>query len=56
MPKPGVEPRFPTLQPDSLPFEPPGKPKRDVSEIQFQIFMFSVNFCVITVMLADKIM
>ena len=27
LPNPGIEPRFPTLQADSLPTEPPGKPK-----------------------------
>ena len=27
LPNPEVEPRSPTLQADSLPFEPPGKPK-----------------------------
>ena len=27
LPNPGIESRFPTLQPDSLPSEPPGKPK-----------------------------
>ena len=26
LPKPGIKPRFPTLQADSLPAEPPGKP------------------------------
>ena len=26
LPNPGIEPRFPTLQVDSLPAEPPGKP------------------------------
>ena len=26
LPNPGIEPRFPTLQADSLPSEPPGKP------------------------------
>ena len=26
LPNPGIEPRFPTLQADSLPAEPPGKP------------------------------
>ena len=26
LPDPGIEPRFPTLQADSLPSEPPGKP------------------------------
>jgi len=28
LPNPGIEPRFPTLQADSLPSEPPGKPDR----------------------------
>ena len=27
LPNPGIEPRFPALQADSLPAEPPGKPK-----------------------------
>ena len=27
LPKPGIEPRSPTMQADSLPFEPSGKPK-----------------------------
>ena len=27
LPNPGIEPRCPTLQADSLPYEPPGKPK-----------------------------
>ena len=27
VPNPGIEPRFTVLQADSLPFEPPGKPK-----------------------------
>ena len=27
LPKPGIEPRSPALQADSLPSEPPGKPK-----------------------------
>ena len=27
LPNPGIEPRYPTLQEDSLPSEPPGKPK-----------------------------
>ena len=27
LPNPGIEPRFPALQVDSLPSEPPGKPK-----------------------------
>ena len=25
LPNPGIEPRYPTLQADALPFEPPGK-------------------------------
>ena len=27
LPNPGIKPRYPTLQADSLPAEPPGKPK-----------------------------
>ena len=27
LPNPGIKPRFPALQADSLPAEPPGKPK-----------------------------
>ena len=27
LPNPGIEPRFPALQADSLPSEPPGKPE-----------------------------
>ena len=27
LPNPGIEPRYPILQADSLPSEPPGKPK-----------------------------
>ena len=29
LPNPGIEPRSPALQADSLPSEPPGKPNRD---------------------------
>ena len=29
LPNPGIEPRYPALQVDSLPSEPPGKPKCD---------------------------
>ena len=32
LPKPGIKPRFPTLQADSLPSEPPGKPNREAGE------------------------
>ena len=28
LPDPGTEPRFPALEADSLPLEPPGKPKK----------------------------
>ena len=34
LPNPGIEPRSPALQADSLPSEPPGKPERDVPEPQ----------------------
>ena len=37
LPNPGVEPRSPALQADSLPSEPPGKP--DYTQI-FQHFVF----------------
>ena len=30
LPNPGIEPRPPTLQADSLPAEPPGKPSNDI--------------------------
>ena len=30
LPNPGIEPRFPTLQADSLLSEPPGKPQVDI--------------------------
>ena len=29
LPDPGIKPRFPALQTDSLPSEPPGKPQMD---------------------------
>ena len=32
LPNPGIEPRFPALQADSLPFEPPGKPKEGMDQ------------------------
>ena len=31
-PNPGIEPRSPALQADSLPREPPGKPKENIIE------------------------
>ena len=42
LPNPGIEPRSPTLQADSLPSEPPGKPfisismEMDIPWVQFQ--------------------
>ena len=30
LPDPGIEPRSPALQADSLPAEPPGKPRQDM--------------------------
>ena len=32
LPNPGIEPRFPALQADALPSEPPGKSKRDINK------------------------
>jgi len=32
---PGIEPRSPTLQEDSLPAEPPGKPQRKKDRLHF---------------------
>ena len=31
LPDPGIEPKSPELQADSLPFEPPGKPKEKLA-------------------------
>jgi len=31
LPKPGIEPKSPILQADSLPFEPPGKPSLELA-------------------------
>ena len=39
LPNPGIEPRSPTLQADSLPAEPQGKPKNiGVGSLSLQIF------------------
>ena len=35
IPNPGIKPRSPALQADSLPSEPPGKPQAAVCEISF---------------------
>ena len=34
LPDPGIEARSPTLQADTLPSEPPGKPKKSLRETQ----------------------
>ena len=36
LPDPGIKPKSPALQVDSLPFEPPGKP---FQELQDEIFL-----------------
>ena len=33
LPNPGIESGSPTLQADSLPFEPPRKPQADITEL-----------------------
>ena len=40
-PNPGIKPRSPALQVDSLPFEPPGKPKHFIPGIKS--FLFKVS-------------
>ena len=37
LPHPGIKPRSPELQADSLPFEPPGKPKNDDIDMHVDI-------------------
>ena len=44
LPGPGIEPGSPTLQADSLPSEPPGKPGDNFIEILFTHFKWTVNF------------
>ena len=41
LPNPGIEPRYPTLQPDSLPAEPPGKPKGIVGQGNGTLLQYS---------------
>ena len=41
LPNPGIEPRSPTLQVDSLLSEPPGKPKEDGAHTQTCSFTLS---------------
>ena len=47
---PGIEPRFPALQTDSLPSEPTGKPiyiyiYRDLHPYVLYIYQVAINFC-----------
>ena len=35
LPDPGIEPRFPALQADSLPSEPPGKPSIILNQLKY---------------------
>ena len=50
LPYPGIEPVSPTLQADSLPSEPPGKPMKVVKRINSKIphqkekYFYSFNF------------
>ena len=37
LPNPGTEPRSPTLQVDSSPFEPPGKPMDVIFPLKFKV-------------------
>ena len=44
LPNPGIEPRFPALQVDSLPAEPPGKPKNTgVGSLSLLQWMFPIQ-------------
>ena len=38
VPNPGIEPRSPALQADSLPSEPPGKPRLEINNSDEQLF------------------
>ena len=45
LPNPGIEPKCPSLQANSLPAEPPGKPKyQKIFENNPHIFQFNVTF------------
>ena len=35
LPDPGIEPKYPALQADSLPSEPPGRPKRPYNMVLY---------------------
>ena len=49
LPNPGTEPESPTLQADSLPSEPPGKPKLCLEE-----FVFGLSFVTLFLYLQEK--
>ena len=40
LPHPGIEPRSPVLQADSLPFEPPGEPEFVIMLLLFYVLVF----------------
>ena len=47
LPNPGTEPRFPTLQADSLPSEPPGKPYHSKAPFNWLLYQIHgiLNMC-----------
>ena len=51
LPKPGIEPRSPTLQADSLPAEPPGKSCNELLIIlifQVKLHKFEKQLCIVS--------
>ena len=44
LPNPGIEPRSPTLQADSLPAEPPGKPYLDCFGANILVILLCCSF------------
>jgi len=40
LPDPGIEPRSPTLQANSSPSEPPGKPEGGLLTVQIESFLY----------------
>ena len=40
---PGIKPRSPALQADSLPSEPPGKPQKPIQNCKANIFQLKKN-------------
>ena len=43
LPNPGIKPRYPTLQADALPSEPPGKPHITITRNEFSIYVSQIN-------------